>query len=514
MNKEKEELLIRALKGRAEVLLLIGEHKNALSDYNKIKLIKKDIKTKIYVLIKMSIIYDKMGDPLNAKELAEKVYEIAKENDLTLEEGEALNQMNLILIGLGKYSEVLKNANKLLNDFENMLQGSHHGKEVKDLILNILSESLNYKGMVYEEQGNYKKALEVYLKSLAFREKIDDLGGIAVTWNNMGVVYGYQADFKNALGAFNKSLNIKQKMGNKDGVANTYANIGNVHFFKGNLKEAVDSFQKTLKIEKELGNKYKIAAILNNIGLISSYKGNYGKAIKAYDQGVKIQKDMGNEQDITMGKYNISLLYYEKGDYEKFLLMINDAEKIAARLKLNELLSSILCLKSNSFADKGRFQYALKIADQAINIAKKVGLETNIAEALCSKARIQLKKYLQGNEIPFERIENDLKNAEILVKKIDDKEELCEVYTVYIRFYLSKSEISTAKKYCNKLKKTVDEIFLERLLPEFYFLFAKISYIQGKNAREYLRKAEHLAKKMGLKPLLKEIGQLRGEIEK
>ena len=75
-EKRKKELLIRALKGRADVLLLIGAHQNALSDCNKIKSIKKDIKTKIYVLIKLSIIYDKMGDPANAKELAEKVYKI------------------------------------------------------------------------------------------------------------------------------------------------------------------------------------------------------------------------------------------------------------------------------------------------------------------------------------------------------------------------------------------------------------------------------------------------------
>lgn len=512
--KDRNELLIRALRDRAEVFTLIGKYKNALSDCNKIRLVQKNVETEIYILIKLSSIYDKTGNPLCAKDLAEEAFKVAKKNNLMIEVGEALNQKNLILIGLGKYSEVLKNVNKLLNNFKNLLQNSCYQKEAKNRIWGILAESLSYKGQIYEERGNFKKALEVYLKSFKLKKEMDNKDSIATNWNNIGVVYANQTDFKNALDAFHKSLSIKQKTGNKEGIASAHANIGNIQFFKGNLKEAINSFQKTLKIEQELGNKYGIASILNNIGLIYCYKGNYSEAIKIYSQGLKLHEDMGNEQDIARSKYNISLLLYERGDYEKSLMMTNDAEKIAARLKLNELLSSIICFKANFFADRGNFQYAINICNQAINIAKKVGLETNIAEALCSRARIQLKKYSQGNKIPFKKVENDLINAGVLVKEIDDKEELCEVYTVYVRFYLSQSEIPKAKEYCNKLKKIIDEIYFERLLPEAYFLSAKISYLEGKNTDKDLKKAENLAKKMGLKPLLKEIEELWKEVGK
>ena len=54
---------------------------------------------------------------------------------------------------------------------------------------------------VYEDQGDYEKALEYYGKALAIRERVLGTGhpDTAVTYNNMALVYSNQGDYEKAL---------------------------------------------------------------------------------------------------------------------------------------------------------------------------------------------------------------------------------------------------------------------------------------------------------------------------
>ena len=52
-----------------------------------------------------------------------------------------------------------------------------------------MGDSYNTIGLIYQDQGNYEKALEYYLKSLKIAKELGDKRGIGDSYNNIGLVY-------------------------------------------------------------------------------------------------------------------------------------------------------------------------------------------------------------------------------------------------------------------------------------------------------------------------------------
>ena len=73
-----------------------------------------------------------------------------------------------------------------------------------------VAQTLNCIGNVYQNKGDYAKALEHYNKSLEIRTKIKgaDSIDVAQTLNNIGNLYQNKGDYAKALENYNKCLEI------------------------------------------------------------------------------------------------------------------------------------------------------------------------------------------------------------------------------------------------------------------------------------------------------------------
>ncbi|MEZ4687766.1 MAG: tetratricopeptide repeat protein [Bacteroidia bacterium] len=58
---------------------------------------------------------------------------------------------------------------------------------------------LNNIGLIYNDQGNYPRALEYYQNSLAIKEELGDQKGIAGGLVNIGIIYYGQGNYPRAL---------------------------------------------------------------------------------------------------------------------------------------------------------------------------------------------------------------------------------------------------------------------------------------------------------------------------
>ena len=121
--------------------------------------------------------------------------------------------------------------------------------------------SYNNIGSVYDNQGDYPKALEYHLKALAIREKAlgQDHPDVAMSYNNIGIVYSYQGDYPRSLEYHLKALSIWEKVLGQGhpNVATSYNNIGSVYYNQGDNPKALECFLKALAIwEKTLGREH------------------------------------------------------------------------------------------------------------------------------------------------------------------------------------------------------------------------------------------------------------------
>ncbi|CAF1352040.1 unnamed protein product [Rotaria sordida] len=182
-------------------------------------------------------------------------------------------------------------------------------------------------GTVYNNMGEYSKALSSYERSLEIKKIVlppNDLD-FAASYNNIALVYGNMGKYSKALSLYERLLEI-QKIAlppNHPNLAGSYNNIGMVYGNMGEYSKALLSFERSLEIQKIAlpPNHPNLAGSYNNIGMVYDEIGEYSKALSSYERSLEIQKIAlpPNHPDLATSYNNIGNVYYSMGEYSKAL---------------------------------------------------------------------------------------------------------------------------------------------------------------------------------------------------
>jgi len=115
------------------------------------------------------------------------------------------------------------------------------------------SLALNNIAGIYQDQGNYDKALEYLNKSLQLTTKPSS---IATTYNNIALVYSDKGDNNKAVEYYKKAIEFDQKAGNYHGTSRDMLNLGDTYKDLKNFSSAQYYLQKGLLMMQKLGDKY------------------------------------------------------------------------------------------------------------------------------------------------------------------------------------------------------------------------------------------------------------------
>ncbi|TEU16717.1 MAG: tetratricopeptide repeat protein, partial [Anaerolineales bacterium] len=81
-------------------------------------------------------------------------------------------------------------------------------------------------GSLYQDKGEWERAIEYYERSLAIDEKVGDEHGMSPTLNNLGSVYRDKGEWERAIEYYERSLAIDEKVGDEHGMSPTLNNLG------------------------------------------------------------------------------------------------------------------------------------------------------------------------------------------------------------------------------------------------------------------------------------------------
>jgi len=172
--------------------------------------------------------------------------------------------------------------------------------------------------ILYQDQGDYEKALTWFFRAL----EIDKDPAI---YSNIAMTYGKQGDLLEALEWNYKAFSIAEEEFGKDDprTAITYNNLGNIYFEIGEYDQSLDWFFKALVVfEKALGKWHSnTASLYNNIACVYDNQGNTDEALNWHVKALAIvEKEYGKEHPETATTYhNIAILYSAQGDYDRAL---------------------------------------------------------------------------------------------------------------------------------------------------------------------------------------------------
>ncbi|ETO12802.1 hypothetical protein RFI_24575 [Reticulomyxa filosa] len=238
-----------------------------------------------------------------------------------------------------------------------------------------VANSYNNLGLVYEDKGQYNKAIESYERSIKI---ILDVFGNNHAWsinvyNNLGDSYDKKRYYRKAIEYYTKALEIRLNiLGTNHGdVALSYNNVGYAYNEARQYDQAIECHQKALKIKLDIyGNNHSdVASSYNNLGYSYSNKGQHDEAIQCHEKALKIRLDLfGNSHiDVAWSYNNLGFTYNNKGCYSNAIECHENALKIMKEISgsMSEEVADSYWSLGHIFEKQGEMKTACKYFEEA-----------------------------------------------------------------------------------------------------------------------------------------------------
>ena len=135
----------------------------------------------------------------------------------------------------------------------------------------------------YRYEGQYEKALEYHLKSIALFEKNPSIA-LTREYNNIGAVYDDLEDFNVAKSYYSKALKHSEKYGEPQLIGLIYRNLGEIAMVEKDYALAEEYIQKSMDIAK---NTQNIERLIRGYGKMAEIKAATNDFKSAYEYKLK-----------------------------------------------------------------------------------------------------------------------------------------------------------------------------------------------------------------------------------
>ena len=234
-------------------------------------------------------------------------------------------------------------------------------------------DSLHLIAVVYQHQGNYKKALEELKLAFSIANENEFTSRKARIYASFGAVYFLQAEYEEALKFLHKTLGINRILKNRLEEGNNLGNLGTIYSRIGEHEKSALSHQQSIEIAREIGNKRGEGINLGNLGSVYQHLGIHKKAAKCFQQAIEIAREIGNKRNEGINLGNLGFVYYALGQFEEAIHYYNQSIEITREIgnKRQEGVGlgnlGLVCFHL------GQYDEAKNYYQQSLQIAEKIG---------------------------------------------------------------------------------------------------------------------------------------------
>jgi tetratricopeptide (TPR) repeat protein len=179
--------------------------------------------------------------------------------------------------------------------------------------------SYDYLGSIYNEKGDVQKALEHLYKSLKIREEINHKFGVATCYNNIANIYKARGEDDAALPYYVKAAEMMKEAGDPTGEATTLQNLGGFYFLRGDVQKSLPYFVKALEIRVRINDLGGLANSYSNLGYICMRLDKFDSAFIYFDKGLALARKNRDKEQESIVLNNIGNVLFKKGDLKASL---------------------------------------------------------------------------------------------------------------------------------------------------------------------------------------------------
>ncbi|PLX01905.1 MAG: hypothetical protein C0595_13020, partial [Marinilabiliales bacterium] len=203
-------------------------------------------------------------------------------------------------------------------------------------------------------------------KSFEIEEDLDNKPGMAQSLNNIAIIYDETGEFNKAIDLYQKSLEIEEELGNKIGVSISLSNIGEFYEERGNYNKAFEYYNKSIKIDKEINNGAGLGQTYNQLGNLYFRKKQFNNAIKYYNLSLNIVEPLNIIETINENYKGLGDVYSEIKDYKNAIYYIKKYHSLKDSIFSKEMLRQQNNLQADFEIDKKEKEIKLLNSEKTI----------------------------------------------------------------------------------------------------------------------------------------------------
>jgi serine phosphatase RsbU (regulator of sigma subunit) len=214
---------------------------------------------------------------------------------------------------------------------------------------------------IYNEKGQFEKALEIAFKSLTILRSEQNKIGESRALNDIGGIYKNLKDFDNALKYFLEGLKIREEVNVKHFILGSLLEIASIYFEKNNSFDAITYFLRAEPIANETNHQVRLVFIYQKLAELYKRTNELDRSINYYEKLIQLSNELHSKEKETKIDNLQNALIQEK-------------EQEIERLKNVELKNAYTLISEKNKEITDSIRYALRIQNALLastNLLKK-----------------------------------------------------------------------------------------------------------------------------------------------
>ncbi|MBC8234594.1 tetratricopeptide repeat protein [bacterium] len=280
------------------------------------------------------------------------------------------NNLGILFQEQGRYVEAIQLYNKSLNIKQQF-------NDQKGIAI-----TLHQLGTIHHRQGNYERAKKFYTDSREVAEKLNDRNMLAANLYQLGMIAQDLGDYEQAVQYYGQSIKNYEELELKNEISLVYHQLANVHHRQYRYEDALRYYNNSLRIQQELGNQAGIANLLHNIGIIHQEQGRYEDALRYYNDSLRIQQELGDQPGMSQTLYQLGVLNQQKNQYAEAMEMYKHSSDIFQQLSDQVGIAITSRQLGMLFQQQGQYTEAMQMYERSLDIFQQLNDQISIAHTL------------------------------------------------------------------------------------------------------------------------------------
>lgn len=305
-------------------------------------------------------------------------------------------------------------------------------KAFTDSSFNYLHSGFLQKGNAYQNKGNYHLALEAYLTSLKYAEKMNSSIGLGAVTISIADVYSIMGNSSNAELYYNKGIKILRETNDSIKLATALLNAGDEFSKDKKYATALKYFQESGEIFKRKKHLIGTAYNLGNIGMVYAKQNKFELAKANISEAITILEKLEDFAAITIYLIEMSDIHLKQNEWDLALSYAKKSLSLSEKYALKDQISTSNLKLSELYELKGDKIISYKYYKNHIAYRDSVSNLQTIQ---------QMADLRTDYEVSQKQIEVNLLEKDIEIQQLKDKRQkniiVATVSTLFLLFLLA-----------------------------------------------------------------------------